>query len=101
MGLASLPTPAVSSWNPLKCSGSDLPANLTVLVKVLAIALLLTNHVRILPDPWLSFISPIDALPPLLFKYTLQTVFLVSALAIIFNRRLRVASLVLGGTMLL
>jgi hypothetical protein len=101
MGLASLPTPAVSSWNPLKCSGSGLPANLTVLVKVLAIALLLTNHVRILPDPWLSFISPIDALPPLLFKYTLQTVFLVSALAIIFNRRLRIASLVLGATMLL
>jgi hypothetical protein len=101
MGLASLPTPAVSSWNPLKCSGSGLPANLTVLVKVLAIALLLTNHVRILPDPWLSFISPIDALPPLLFKYTLQTVFLVSAFAIIFNRRLRIASLVLGATMLL
>jgi hypothetical protein len=101
MGLANLPTPAVISWNPLKCSGSGLPANLTVLVKVLAIALLLTNHVRILPDPWLSFIPPIDAIPPLLFKYTLQTVFLLAALAIIFNRRLRIASLVLGATMLL
>jgi hypothetical protein len=101
MGLASFPTPAVTSWNPLKCSGSDLPANLTVLVKVLAIALLLTNHVRLLPDPWLSFIPPIDALPPLLFKRTLQTVFVVSALAIIFNRRIRIASLVLGAAMLL
>jgi hypothetical protein len=101
MGLAGIPTPAVTSWNPLKCSGTGLPANLTILVKVLAIALLLTNHVRILPDPWLSFIPPIDAIPPLLFKRTLQTVFLVSALAIIFNRRLRVASLILGATMLL
>jgi hypothetical protein len=101
MGLADNPSPAVTSWNPLKCSGTGLPTNLTILVKVLAIALLLTNHVRILPDPWLSFIPPIDAIPPLLFKHTLQTVFLVSALAIVFNRRIRVASVVLGTTMLL
>jgi hypothetical protein len=101
MGLAVLPNPAVTSWNPLKCSGTGLPVNLTVLVKVLAIALLLTNHVRILPDPWLSFIPPMDAIPPLLFKRTLQTVFIVSALAIVFNRRIRIASLILGATMLL
>jgi hypothetical protein len=101
MGLAAPPTPAVTSWNPLKCTSTDLPTNLTVLVKVLAIALLLTNHVRLLPDPWLSFISPIDAIPPLLFRRILQTVFIVSALAIIFNRRIRIASLILGATMLL
>ncbi len=101
MGLAAIPNPAVTSWNPLKCTGTGLPVNLTVLVKVLAIALLLTNHVRILPDPWLSFIPPIDAIPPLLFKHTLQTVFILSALAIVFNRRIRIASVVLGATMLL
>jgi hypothetical protein len=96
MGLA-----VVRSWNPLRCRGTGLPTNLTVLVKVLAIALLFTNHVRILPDPWLSFIPPIDSIPPLLFKRTLQTVFVLSALAIIFNRRIRIASLILGATMLL
>jgi hypothetical protein len=101
MGLADDPSPAVTSWNPLKCSGTGLPTNLTILVKVLAIALLLTNHVRILPDPWLSFIPPIDSIPPLLFKHTLQTVFIVSALAIVFNRRIRIASVILGATMLL
>jgi len=89
------------SWNPLKCRGTDLPLNLTVMVKVLALVVLLVNHVVILPDPWLPFIPGLDRIPPLLFQRTIQTVFLISAIAIIFNRRVRLASLVLGSTMLL
>ena len=89
------------SWNPLKCRGTDLPLNLTVMVKVLAIVVLLVNHVRILPDPWLPFIPGIDQIPPLLFQRTLQTGFVLSAIAIVFNRRVRLASLILGATMLL
>ena len=94
-------TPSAPSWNPLKCRGTDLPANLTIMVKMLAIVLLVTNHVRILPDPWLPFIPSIALIPPVLFQRTLQTVFIISALAIVFNRRLRIASLVLGTTMLI
>lgn len=71
------------------------------MVKVLAIALLLTNHVRLLPDPWLSFIPPIDLIPSLAFKLTIQIIFFVSALAIVFNRRTRISAIVLGSTMLL
>ena len=89
------------SWNPLRCTGTDLPTNLTVLVKVLALVLLIVNHVRILPDPWLPFVPGIDAIPPMLFQRTIQTVFVLSALAIVFNRRIRFFSLVLGATMLL
>ncbi len=89
------------SWNPLRCRGTDLPLNLTIMVKVLAMVLLLVNHVRILPDPWLPFIPGLDTIPPVLFQRTLQTVFLISAIAIIFNRRVRLASLVLGSTILL
>src|SRR3954449_13349071 len=89
------------SWNPLKCRGTDLPLNLTVMVKVLALVVLLVNHVRILPDPWLPFVPGLDRIPPLLFQRTIQTVFLISAIAIIFNRRVRLASLVLGSTILL
>ncbi len=89
------------SWNPLVCRGTDLPLNLTVMVKMLAMVVLLVNHVRILPDPWLPFIPGLDRIPPLLFQRTIQTVFLVSAIAIIFNRRVRLASLVLGSTILL
>lgn len=89
------------SWNPLKTAGTDLPVNLTILVKVLAIVVLVVNHVRILPDPWLPFIPGIDSLPAIPFQRTLQTVFVISALAIVFNRRIRLFSLILGCTMLL
>ncbi|MCU1325951.1 MAG: hypothetical protein JWN34_1321 [Bryobacterales bacterium] len=90
-----------SSWNPLRVRGTDLPLNLTVMVKVLALVVLLVNHVKILPDPWLPFIPGLDQIPPLLFQRTLQSAFLLSAVAIIFNRRVRLASLILGATMLL
>src|SRR5947209_11842826 len=96
MALAS----ARPSWNPLNFRGTELPTELLVLVKVLAMVVLIVNHVRILPDPWLPFVPGIDRLPPVLFQKTLQTLFVVSALAILFNRRVRVASLVLGTTIL-
>ena len=89
------------SWNPFRCSGVDLPVNLAILVKVLALVLLITNHVRLLPDPWLPFIPILDRVPPALFQRTLQTVFVLSALAIVFNRSIRRAALVLGAAMLL
>jgi len=89
------------SWNPFRFSGLDLPVNLAILVKVLALILLLTNHVRILPDPWLPFIPLVDKLPPLLFQKALQTVFVISALSILFNRNVRRASVVLGTVILL
>jgi hypothetical protein len=92
---------AAPSWNPLRCIGTGLPVNLTIMVKVLAIALLLTNHVQLLPDPWLSFIPAIDLIPSLPFKRTIQVIFVVSALAIVFNRRTRISATVLGSTMLL
>jgi hypothetical protein len=101
VALAAGPSIAMPSWNPLRSTGTDLPINLTVLVKVLAMVVLLTNHVRILPDPWLPFIPGLDALPAIPFQRTLQTIFLISAVAIVFNRRLRLFSLILGATMLL
>src|SRR5258708_20551601 len=89
------------SWNPLRCSGLDLPVNLAALVKILALVLLVTNHVRLLPDPWLPFIPVLDRFPPTLFKWTLQTVFVAAALSILFNRGIRRASVVLGAVMLI
>src|SRR5260370_7049182 len=74
------------SWNPLRCTGLDLPVNLAVLVKVLALVLLVTNHVRLLPDPWLPFIPVLDRFPPLLFQRTLQTVFFPAASLIVFTQ---------------
>ena len=84
------------SWNPLRCGGSALPVNLLVIAKSIAIALLLTNHVALLPDPFLPFIPGLDLLPPVLFQRTLQVCFLASALALLFNRSVRLATFILG-----
>jgi hypothetical protein len=89
------------SWNPLKFRDKELPVELLILVKVLALVVLLVNHARILPDPWLPFVPGIDRLPGALFQRTLQVLFVTCALAILFNRRVRLASLIMGSTMLL
>jgi hypothetical protein len=74
------------SWNPLRFDGTELPTELAILVKVLALVVLVVNHVRILPDPWLPFIPGIDRLPPILFQRALQTVFVAAALAMVSLR---------------
>ncbi len=74
MALAAKP-----SWNPLNFDGTELPVELVLLVKILALAVLITNHVRILPDRWLPFVPGIDRPPLLLFQRTLQTLFVFSA----------------------
>ena len=99
--VSAVSAPARPSWNPLKFTGTDLPTELLIMVKTLALVVLVVNHVRILPDPWLPFVPGIDDLPPVLFQRTLQVVFVTSALALLFNRRVRLASLILGATMLL
>ena len=97
----TLPAASKPSWNPLRFDSPELPTELLILAKVLALVLLLTNHVKILPDPWLPFVPGIDLLPAVPFQRTLQAVFVVSALAVLLNRRVRLASLILGGSILL
>lgn len=89
------------SWNPLRCGGTALPVPLLLMAKLIALAFLLTNHVRLLPDPFLPFVPGLDLLPGALFQRTLQIVFVTSALALLFNRRVRTCCLLLGGTVLL
>jgi predicted DCC family thiol-disulfide oxidoreductase YuxK len=89
------------SWNPLRCGGTELPIELLLMAKLIALSLLLTHHVRLLPDPFLPFLPFLDQLPPQAFQRTLQAIFLISAVALLFNRRARLSCLILGGTILL
>jgi hypothetical protein len=98
VALQSRPHPP---WNPLKCTGTDLPTNLTILVKALAIVLLITNQALMLPDPWLPFVPGIDQLPPAPFQKALQVALVVGSLAIVFNRRVALSAVIVGSTMLL
>ncbi|MDX1981376.1 MAG: DCC1-like thiol-disulfide oxidoreductase family protein [Bryobacteraceae bacterium] len=93
---------ASGAMNPFRCSGTDLPPNVLMMAKLIALALLLTNHQRLLPDPFLPFVPGLDRmLPGPVFQTLLKTVFLTSALALLFNRWVRVSCLLLGGSMLL
>jgi predicted DCC family thiol-disulfide oxidoreductase YuxK len=92
---------ALAAWNPLKCSGTALPVNLLLCAKLIALTLLITGHVRLLPAPFLPFIPILDSLPPAAFQHTLQAAFVISAVALLFNRSVRLSSLILGGTILL
>ncbi|MCC6342636.1 MAG: DUF393 domain-containing protein [Bryobacterales bacterium] len=89
------------SWNPLGMSGAGLPIPVLLTAKLIALALLLTNHVRLLPDPVLPLPAGLDHLVPgIVFQRLLQAVFLLSAAALLFNRAARASCLLLGGTML-
>jgi hypothetical protein len=79
-----------------------MPPNLLLMCKLLAVAVLATGHVRILPDPFLPFIDGLDRLlDPQVFRTTLQTVAVVSAVSLLFNRWVRGSALILGGCILL
>lgn len=89
------------SWNPLRLDGTALPVPMLLMAKLIAVALLFTNHQRLLPDPFLPFIPALDTFAfsqP--FQVALKTVFVASALALIFNRSVRASALLLGLTIL-
>src|SRR5262249_19773206 len=90
------------SWNPLRCSGTELPVNLLLMAKLIALTLLLTNHVRLIPDPFLPFVPVFDWIPnPAIFQRLLQVVFVVSAIALLSNRSVRLNCLALSGVILI
>jgi len=89
------------SWNPLRCDGTPLPPNLLLMAKLLALCLLLTNHVLLLPHPSLPFLPWLEQVPGPAFRFALQVGLVVSAFSILFNRAVRISCLALGLTMLL
>ena len=90
------------SWNPLRMTGTALPVPVLLMAKIVALALLLTNHQRLLPDPFLPFLGALDALAfSRTFQWALKAVFVTAALALLFNRAVRLSALVLGSSILL
>ena len=89
------------SWNPLRLSGTALPVPLLLSAKLLVVTMLATGHVTTLPDPFLPFLSVFDRIGnPELFRTTLQVLFLAGSAALLVNRGVRLASFVVGMTIL-
>src|SRR5580700_3413737 len=93
-------SPSRVSRNPFRVTGTELPANVLLMAKILAICFLVNLHWRDLPDHFLPFLPIFDhAGPPIMFKRILQVVFFIGAFCVLFNYRVRAACLVLGVLM--
>ena len=91
----------METGNPLRCSGLELPTNLVIMVKAIAIALLLTRHFLLLPDPFLPFIPGMDLIPGAWFQRSMQVLMVGGAFALLFNVRIRLSSFLIGMSLLL
>ena len=89
------------SWNPLRLGNTPLPVPLLLSAKLIVVTMLATGHVWTLPDPFLPFVSVFDRIgDPVRFRTALQILFLVGSASLLFNRRVRLASFVVGATIL-
>jgi hypothetical protein len=71
------------------------------MAKLVAVALLLSRTVEDMPEPFLAFLPPLDAIPaPALFRRALQASFGAASLWLLFGRRPRAAALWLGATLI-
>lgn len=86
-----------ASHNPFRVTGTELPPNVLLMAKILAICFLLTGHWRAFPDHFVPFLPIFDQLgQPEMFRLALQVIFFIAAFSLLFNFHVRAASLALG-----
>jgi hypothetical protein len=83
--------------NPLRITGTPLPPNVLLAVKLIAVCFLLTQW-RKLPRPFLPFVPILDTIAtPSTVQTAIKSTFLIAAVLLLLNRCVRVCCLVLGG----
>ncbi len=87
--------------NPLKLSGLSLPPQVVLVCRLIALALLLTNHQAQIQTPFLPFLAIFDAFPPEAFQLTLKAALLLGALGTLFTSRTRTFAALAGAALLL
>lgn len=86
---------------PLRISNTELPENVLLMVKVLALAFLATGQFRLLSWHFLPFLRFFDRLgSPAVFHWTLVFIFLGASAALLYNYQVRICCLVLSGVIL-
>ena len=87
---------------PLRVTGTELPANVLLMAKVVTLAFLATGQFRLLSWHFLPFLTFFDRVgAPTVFHWTLVTTFLGAAWLLFYNRYVRICCLVLGGVILI
>lgn len=81
--------------------GTGVPPAVVLIAKLVLVALLLSGMPGDLPEPFLPFFSPFDAIPePALFRRVLQLSFTVASIWLLFGRRPRGAALAVGAILM-
>ena len=90
----------LTSWNPLRCSGTALPVPMLLMAKIVAVTFMLGGD-RVMPAPHLPFLTPLDAFADSpAFALVLQIAFFASGLLLVFNRWPRAAAFAMGCAVL-
>jgi hypothetical protein len=92
---------AAPSWHPLRCAGTDMAMPVLLMAKLIALAYLLRFEWRTIPGVFLPFVPVLEPLAGSWFAWVLKAAAVGGALALLFNRRVRVASIVMGSAVLL
>lgn len=92
--------PAVIA-NPLRLTGCGLPPPVVLLCRLVALALLLTNHQAQIQTPFLPFLDVFDQIPPEPFQLLLRVALVIGALGTLFTRRTRTFAALAGVALLL
>lgn len=87
--------------NPLKLTGLSLPPQVVLLCRLLALALLLTNHQALLQSPFLPFLDVFTALPGEAFQMALRVALVAGSLGLLFTDRPRTFAALAGAAILL
>ena len=87
---------------PLRIGETELPENVLLLAKIVALAFITTGQIRLLSWHFLPFLPLFDHLgSPAVFHWVLVTIFLGAATALAYNKHVRICCLVLGGVILI
>lgn len=88
---------------PFQFEGTKLHPNVLLMCKML-IYLMIAHHIFFkISDPFIPFIPFLDHFNtyPNVFKYIMRTLFAVGAFAVVFNIRVRLASLIVGSVVII
>lgn len=96
--LGPVPLGARRSFNPFRVTGTELPPNLLLAAKLIVVSFFVRDQWSALPNPFLPFIPVFEYFESgHAFRYALQALFLVASAALLVNRYVRAACLVLGS----
>jgi len=87
--------------NPLKLTGLSLPPQVVLLCRLLALALLLTNHQALLQSPFLPFLDVFTALPGEAFQMALRVALVAGSIGLLITNRPRTFAALAGAAILL